>query len=400
MYTLFREQIQGAKRVKVNPGVENASPEDLKKQVEKLFEAINKRSFDVLPTLFSDAATLEELDEIIEGKTNIVQYFEKGIQSWRSLLICYTPDSLIVNNDNVIATVNYSYSDSNLRRYISKTVIRAVFTQNLCIENLIVHYDKIDLLTQISSSKLKIPVAIVTGSASGLGAAIAKRFYEDGMLIAVVDINEVQGRKKAEELQGNFFKADVSESHQVETVINNVYDKYGRVDCVVNNAGITGPRSPIVGYPDDLWHKVLKVDLDSVYYGMKFALRVMQKQGYGVIINMSSVSGIVGYENVPAYTSAKAAIIGLTRATALEAARYGVRINALCPTGVLTESAQQLISSSSNPSQIEKQFSSYNPLPGSPRPLDIARAASFLASEESRFITGFNLVIDGGYTAK
>ena len=80
---------------------------------------------------------------------------------------------------------------------------------------------------------------------------------------------------------------------------------------MVNNAGITGPRSPIVGYPDDGWYKVLKVDLNSVYFGMKFVLRVMQKQGYGVIVNMSSISGVIGYENVAAYTSAKAGIIGL-----------------------------------------------------------------------------------------
>ena len=87
--------------------------------------------------------------------------------------------------------------------------------------------------------------------------------------------------------------------------------KYGRIDCLVNKAGVTGPRTPIVGYQDDAWHKVHNVDLDSVYFGMKFGLRVMQKQGYGVVINMSSISGVIGYENVCAYTSAKAAIIGI-----------------------------------------------------------------------------------------
>lgn len=96
----------------------------------------------------------------------------------------------------------------------------------------------------------------------------------------------------------------------MEAMINFVAAKYGRIDCLVNNAGITGPRAPIVGYQDDGWNKVLKVDLHSVYYGMKFVLRVMQKQGYGVVINMSSISGIIGYENVCAYTAAKAGIIG------------------------------------------------------------------------------------------
>jgi NAD(P)-dependent dehydrogenase (short-subunit alcohol dehydrogenase family) len=248
---------------------------------------------------------------------------------------------------------------------------------------------------------LKDKVVVVTGGASGLGKATAQCFSDEGAKVVVADINEEMGKKVAAGLQqGHFVKVNVADHESVKNMIDEAVSKYGRIDVLFNNAGIDGEQAPTHENSIENWKKVTSIDLDGVFYGMKYSLEKMKAQGNGVIINTSSTAGLVGFENIPPYSASKAGVIQLTKAAAIEYAGMGIRVNAICPSVVKTALVENFIKNSDDPKATEEQFNSLNPMPGWVQPEDVANTVVFLASDEARFITGVALPIDGGYTAQ
>lgn len=245
-------------------------------------------------------------------------------------------------------------------------------------------------------------VAVVTGAASGLGKAIVERFSKEGAAIVVADINEDLGRDVAASIaSSHFIKVDVTDPASVEQLVRSSVEHYGQIDILVNNAGIEGELSPTIDSSLENWHKVIAVNLDGVYFGIKYGVAAMlANRNGGVVLNMSSIVGLVGFGNLPPYSASKAGVIQLSRAAAIEYAAQRIRVNAICPTVVRTPLLERVIENSPDPKQTRERMENMNPLPGLPTPDDVAAAALFLASDEAKFITGIALPIDGGYTAR
>jgi len=238
-------------------------------------------------------------------------------------------------------------------------------------------------------------VAIVTGGGRGIGRAIALRLAEAGASIVVNDVGDMA---PAEEVAGEIRKlgqnslvvpADVTKSADVASLVDTVVEKYGKVDILVNNAGITRDQL-IMRMSDDDWDKVLEVNLKSVFLCSKAVLRHMMKQRWGRIVNISSIVGIIGNPGQANYSSSKAGIIGLTRTIAKEVASRGITANAIAPGFIDTAMTQQL------PEERRRALMDQVPLGFLGTPRDVAEAVAFLASEETRYITGQVLTVDGG----
>ncbi len=246
-------------------------------------------------------------------------------------------------------------------------------------------------------------VAVITGGASGIGEATARLFTEEGARVLIADIQDEKGLLLGDELgeSAEYLHADVSREADVKAAIDRTVDKFGRLDCMFNNAGIAGPTGPIEMVNVEGFDEVMGVLLRGVFLGIKHAAPVMKRQGSGSIINTSSVAGIrTGYGN-HVYSAAKAAVIQLTRSVAMELGESGVRVNCICPGFIATP----LIGRARGLSQpdadkmvgeIEAAFENAQPIRRPGLPLDIARAALWLASDESSFVNGHALVVDGG----
>jgi NAD(P)-dependent dehydrogenase (short-subunit alcohol dehydrogenase family) len=248
--------------------------------------------------------------------------------------------------------------------------------------------------------KLDGKVAVVTGGASGLGQACATRFAAEGARVVVADIQDEAGETTAKELDGHYVHTDVSVPEEVEALISGVVERHGRIDVLMNNAGIDGEWSPTGSSSVENWKRVLAINLDGVYYGMKFALPVMAEQRSGVVLNTASTVGCNAIPGLPPYTASKAGVIQLSKAAAIEYATMGIRVNAICPSPVDTPLVRALIASQPNPELARQGFEAMNPIPGMVTADAVASAALFLVSDDSAFITAVALPIDGGYTAR
>ena len=243
--------------------------------------------------------------------------------------------------------------------------------------------------------KLENKVAIVTGASSGIGLAIAKIFLQEGATVVFSDVNEVEGIADYGE-KASFVKCDVANAMEVNSLVNSTVEKHGRLDIMVNNAGISAPGGAM-GCTDEDWAKVIGVNLSGVFYGVRAAANAMKSlQIKGSIINISSILGLVGFQDAIAYSSAKGGVSNLTRSAALDLAALGIRVNAIAP-GFITTTMTKTVLEDENSS---KFITGSTPLGYVGKPEDIARAALYLGSDDSAYVTGIVLPVDGGWTCK
>ncbi len=250
--------------------------------------------------------------------------------------------------------------------------------------------------------KLKDKVAVITGGASGMGQATALRFLNEGARVVVADYNEQSGKETlalakdagyAEKIR--FIRMDVAKESDVQAMIACAVSEFGRLDIVFNNAGVGGAIGPVWDIEEKEWDYTFDVLVKGVFFGIKHAARVMRKQGQGgVIINTASTAGLSGGSGPLVYSAAKAAVINLTKAAAVQLAPDRIRVNAICPGGILTGLTNQ-----GNPEAAVKVLEKMQPWPDYGKGEHIAGVALFLASDDAGFVTGEALVVDGGLTA-
>ena len=249
------------------------------------------------------------------------------------------------------------------------------------------------------SERLKNKVGLITGAAQGLGKEMAKIMISQGATIVITDINEKSLVETAEELSCKHMVMDATKEDKWKNVISKIEKDIGSLNILVNNAGIGG-GGDVESTDLESWHLVHSVNLDSVFLGCKSSLPLMRKSGNGSIINISSMSGIVASHNMSAYNSSKAAVRHLSKSVALHCAKSTnlVRCNSIHPVFTRTAMVQSMIDAAPE-RNIEEKLVQQIPLRKLAEPIDIANAALFLASDESSFITGTELVIDGGLSA-
>ena len=251
--------------------------------------------------------------------------------------------------------------------------------------------------------RLEGKTALVTGAASGIGLQTSIRLAEEGALVMMTDINLEEGLQKAEKLGANatFLKLDITEEEEWIPVLDETVKRFGRLDILVNSAGMV-LIADVEQITLEDWRKVHAVNLDGTFLGCKHGVRVMKEFGAGSIINLSSVSGMIGGFNLAAYNSSKGAVRMLTKSVALHCARagYGIRCNSIHPTFIETPMLESMIRDSPDPEKARQTLVRQVPLRRIGKPDDVANMIVYLASDESTFVTGTEMVIDGGVLAQ
>lgn len=248
--------------------------------------------------------------------------------------------------------------------------------------------------------RLQNKIAVITGSGGAIGSVTAKRFAREGAKVVITDINVEGGQKTVKDIQAGggeaiFIEADITKVSECQKMIRMTVDTFGRVDVLFNNAGIELFK-PMHEYTEEDYDRVVDVSLKGSFFCIRYVLPEMMKNGGGSIINMGSVAGLTGHIKIPSYCAAKGALVNLTRYVALDYARYHIRCNCLCPGVVATEMMKRTIEIDPD---LVKKIIDQHPMGRAAEPEEIANAAVFLASDESAFITGISLPVDGGYLA-
>ncbi len=254
----------------------------------------------------------------------------------------------------------------------------------------------------MDNKSLQGKVALVTGAASGIGRATALAFARAGARTIVSDTDAGGGEQTValahrDGGEARFVRCDVANGAEVERLVRATVETYGGLDCAFNNAGIEGVMAPLTEYPEEMWNRVLAVNLTGVWQCMKHELGAMQGRR-GAIVNNASILGTVGFVNAGAYVAAKHGVIGLTQTAALEQAEHGARVNAVCP-GFIETPMLARAGLTTNP-EMRKTIEALHPMKRLGRSEEIAAAVLWLCSDAASFVTGQALHVDGGYVAQ
>ena len=245
-------------------------------------------------------------------------------------------------------------------------------------------------------------VALITGAGSGIGRASALAFVREGAKVAVADIVVEGGEetvRMVKEAGGEafFIKVDVANAAEVEAMVNAVVDTYGRIDCAYNNAGIEGRLASTDEYPEDVFDKVIDINLTGVWLCMKYELPHMLKQGSGAIVNTASGAGLIGVAGMSAYVASKHGVVGLTKTAALEYAKSGIRVNSVCPGLIQTPMVERI---TADQPQLGEALVAAEPVGRTGKPEEIAESVVWLSSDAASFVTGHAMSVDGGFVAQ
>jgi NAD(P)-dependent dehydrogenase (short-subunit alcohol dehydrogenase family) len=248
--------------------------------------------------------------------------------------------------------------------------------------------------------KLQNKVAIVTGAGSGIGKATALLFAKEGAKVLVANRRVDKGEATVSEIknfggEAVFVQTDVSKWEEVDRMVTKAVEVFGKVDILVNNAGIVR-FGPLHQTDDQTWNDTININLKGVFYGMKRVIAEMLKQQKGKIVNIASIAGLVGFDQIGPYCASKGGIIALTREAALEYAKNKINVNAVAPGVIKTEMTEGMLADEAT----KKGFENQTPYPRLGEPEDIAQAALYLSSDEADFVTGHVLVVDGGWTVR
>ena len=255
-------------------------------------------------------------------------------------------------------------------------------------------------------NRLNDKVALITGGAMGIGEACARLMEKEGAAVAIADVNIERGSSLAEDINcaggaAMFIEQDVGDEAQWRRVIDAVVGRFDRLDVVVNNAGL-GIGGDVEHATLDDWHRLMRVNLDGVFLGTKYGVQTLRRFGGGSIVNLSSIEGLVGDPNLAAYNSSKGGVRLLTKSAALYCAKagYNIRVNSVHPGYIWTPMVENYLKTSGDVEGGRRALNAMHPVGHIGEPNDIAYGVIYLASDESKFMTGAELVIDGGYTAQ
>ena len=252
------------------------------------------------------------------------------------------------------------------------------------------------------AGRLDGKIALITGAGSGIGRASALTFAREGAKVAVADKLVDGGRETVRMVEAaggtaSFIEVDVSDAASVEAMVNATVETYGRIDCAYNNAGIEGQVAPTDSYADDMFDRVIAVNLTGVWLCMKYEIPRLLEHGGGAIVNTASGAGLIGVAGLSAYVASKHGVIGLTKTAALEYAKSGIRVNAVCPGLIQTPMVERL---TADQPQLGEALVAMEPVGRTGRPEEIAESVVWLCSDAASFVTGHAMSVDGGFVAQ
>ena len=253
--------------------------------------------------------------------------------------------------------------------------------------------------------RVKDKVIVVTGGALGIGRATCILLAKEGAKVAVTDINHEKAHEVVEEINSfggiaKYWAMDVSNEEQIISVYEDIEKTFGAIDVLVNNAGISGEKIPTDELTQDYWNNVMKLNSTSVFLCTKYVIPQMRKKGKGSIINLSSIAGLIAAAPMPAYHASKGAVRLLTKCDAITYASENIRVNSIHPAYIWTPMVETILNKDPDPKAAIEGAHKAHPIGHMGEPLDVAYAILYLASDESKFVTGTEIVIDGGYTAR